>query len=106
QSDKLKLKFEDRTFLNIVLQFARHEIKSLWTPKSPELDVIEKEIEPGDFMIVKIAASWTHGGVVIHWPDYVLHPIRDRGVIGSHGTREGFWAKRPRRFFTVLEPGQ
>lgn len=89
QKDKLHLKFEDRTFLDVVLRFAKREIT-------------EAEILPGDFMIVKVAASWTHGGIIISWPDYVLHPVKDRGVIGSHGTREGFWARRPKRFFTVV----
>src|SRR5205085_7890994 len=89
QKDKYHLKFEDNTFLNIVLSFANREIT-------------EAEVLPGDFIIWKIAASWTHGGIVISWPDYVLHPVKGIGVIGSHGLREGFLQGRARRFFTVL----
>jgi cell wall-associated NlpC family hydrolase len=90
QKDKMKLKFEDRTFLNIVLKFAKKEIT-------------EPEVLPGDFVIYKVAASWTHGGIIVRWPDYVLHPVIERGIIGSHGTLEGFLLARPRRFFTVVE---
>lgn len=90
QKDKFNLRFEDRTFLNIVLKFAKREI-------------MEVEVKPGDFVIYKVAASWTHGGVIIDWPDYVLHPVIGRGVIGSHGTKEGFLQYRERRFFTVVE---
>lgn len=86
QKDKLHLKFEDRTFLDIVLKFAKREI-----------DV--SEIKPGDFVIYKVAASWTHGGIIINWPDFILHPLKERGVIGSHGLNEGFLKNRPHRFF-------
>lgn len=90
QKDKFHLKFEDNTFLNIVLRFARREIT-------------EEEVLPGDFVIWKVAASWTHGGIIIKWPEYVLHPIVGRGLIGSHGLLEGFLVNRPRRFFSVFD---
>jgi cell wall-associated NlpC family hydrolase len=89
QRDKFSLKFEDKTFLNIVLQFAKREI-------------MEREVQPGDFVIYKVAASWTHGGIIIHWPEYVLHPIVGQGVVGSHGSQEGFLVNRQRRFFSVF----
>lgn len=89
QKDKFHLKFEDTTFLDIVLRFAKREIT-------------EAEVKPGDFVIYKVAASWTHGGIVVEWPNYVLHPIKGLGVIGSHGSKEGFLLNRPRRFFSVF----
>lgn len=93
QVDKMKLRFEDKTFLNIVLSFSKREIS-------------EEEVQPGDFVIYKVVSSWTHGGVIIKWPEYVLHPIIGRGVIGSHGTKEGFLLSRPHRFFTVFDKGE
>lgn len=90
QKDKFNLKFEDRTFLDIVIKLTKREIE-------------ESEVQPGDFVIYKVAASWTHGGIVISWPDFVLHPVKGRGVIGSHGIKEGFLTGRARRFFTVIE---
>jgi cell wall-associated NlpC family hydrolase len=89
QRDKFHLKFEDTTFLDIVLRLTKREIT-------------EAEILPGDFVIYKVAASWTHGGIIINWPDYILHPIVGRGVMGSHGLKEGFLWNRPRRFFSLL----
>lgn len=89
QKDKFHLKFEDTTFLDVVLRFAKREIK-------------EHEVLPGDFVIYKVAASWTHGGIIIKWPEYILHPIKGLGVVGSHGTNEGFLLGRPRRFFSVF----
>jgi cell wall-associated NlpC family hydrolase len=93
QKDKFHLKFEDKTFLNIVLRFARREIT-------------EAEVLPGDFVIWKVAASWTHGGVIIQWPEYVLHPVIGLGVIGSHGLNEGFLINRQRRFFSVFDKSE
>ena len=90
KAEKIHLKIEDKTFLNIVQRFARREIT-------------EEEVLPGDFVLYKVAASWTHGGIIIDWPHYMLHPIKGRGVIGSHGVKEGFLNKRPRRFFSVFD---
>lgn len=78
--------FEDRTYLDIVLAVA-DEIK-------------ESEVRPGDIVMYRMVNSWTHGGFVVRWPDYVLHSIQ-KGVIGSHGTQEGFLRNRPRRFFRL-----
>ena len=89
QTDKLKLKFEDRTFLNVVLKYSHHEVS-------------EAEVQPGDLMMVLVAASWTHGGIIVDWPNMILHPVKGFGVIGSNAT-EGFWGKRPKRFFSMLE---
>lgn len=90
QKDKHKLKFEDKAFLDIVQRFSKREIT-------------EAEVLPGDFVIYRVAASWAHGGIIINWPDYILHPILNRGVIGSHGTKEGFLQYREHRFFAVVE---
>lgn len=93
QSDRFKLRVVDTTMLEVVKQFARREIT-------------EAEALPGDFVLYKIVASWTHGGIIVRWPDYVLHPVKGRGVIGSHGVNEGFLQYLERRFFSVLEEGE
>jgi cell wall-associated NlpC family hydrolase len=93
QKDRLKLKFEDRTFLEIVQQLTKREIS-------------ETEVGPGDLVLWRLAASWTHGGIIIRWPEYVVHAVtslrRLGGVCGSHGTEEGFIKGRPRRFFSAF----
>lgn len=93
QRDKMKLRVIDHTMENIVLQLAKREIT-------------EAEAKPGDFVLYKVVASWTHLAIIIRWPDYVLHPVKGRGVIGSHGTAEGYWERAPRRFFSILEKGE
>jgi cell wall-associated NlpC family hydrolase len=93
QIDKMKLRVVDTTMEDIVLRLAKREIT-------------EAEALPGDFVLYKVVASWTHLAVIIRWPDYVLHPIKHIGVCGSHGTNEGFWARTPRRFFSILNEGE
>jgi hypothetical protein len=68
-------------------------------------EITEAEVLPADLVLYKVAASWTHLAFVIHWPDYLLHPIKGLGVIGS-ASNEGFLNNRPRRFFTLVPPGQ
>jgi len=89
QTDKYHLKFEDTTMLDIVKKLTKREIKM-------------EEAKKGDFMLCLIAASWTHGAIIIDWPGMVLHPVKGMGVIGSHGINEGFWGKRPKRFFSMF----
>ncbi len=79
----------DTTYLDTLLQFA--------------VEITEAEVKPGDLVLYKVIHSWTHGAIVVDWPNYVLHPLVGRGVIGSHGTKEGFLLNRPRRFFTFIK---
>jgi cell wall-associated NlpC family hydrolase len=93
KQSKMKLRVVDHAMEDIVVRLAHREIT-------------EAEVLPGDFVLYKVAASWTHLAVVIHWEDFVLHPVKGFGVIGSHGTAEGFWERAPRRFFTVVDEGE
>jgi len=68
-------------------------------------EITEAEAKPGDLVVYRVCHSWTHGAIIIEWPRYVLHPIKELGVIGSHGTEEGFLRRRPHRFFTCIGDG-
>lgn len=92
QIDKLKLKVVDTTALDLVLKYCKREIK-------------ESEVKPGDLVVYKLVASWTHGAIVISWPDHIIHSVKCMGVIGSHGTKEGMIKNLPRRFFTFVDEG-
>lgn len=65
-------------------------------------EITEEQVQPGDFILFKICNSWTHGGIIISWPLYILHPLAGRGVVGS-AAHEGFFLKRERRFFTAVK---
>ena len=90
QIDKLHLRVEDTTALDVVKQFCVRE-------------VLESEVLPGDLVVYKIVSSWTHGAIIISWPDHIIHAVKGLGVIGSHGTKEGFCVNLQRRFFTFVK---
>ncbi len=81
-------KLGDSTFLDTIMSCCR--------------EIEEEIVAMGDFVLYRVAKSYTHGGIVISWPDQVIHPLRNRGVIISHGLNEGFLKNRPHRFFTVF----
>jgi cell wall-associated NlpC family hydrolase len=93
QKDKFSLRVEDTTALDIVLKYCVREIT-------------EKEVLPGDLVIYKIVNSWTHGAIVINWPEHVIHSVKGLGVIGSHGTKEGMVRNLLHRFFTFVKDEQ
>jgi cell wall-associated NlpC family hydrolase len=87
----LRRDYEDTQYLNVLLRFC--------------FEIREQDVMPADFVLYRVANSYTHGGIIIKWPEYVLHSIKDRGVIGSHGTNEGFLRGRKRRFFRLRRWG-
>jgi hypothetical protein len=104
---KFHLRVEDRTMFNIVAQLAKAELRGPWNDKpSANIPIIERDPLPADFVLYKVVASWTHLAFIVHWPEFVLHPVIKLGVIGSHGTNEGFWHRAPRRFFSILGEGE
>jgi cell wall-associated NlpC family hydrolase len=91
QVDKFHLRHEDDTMLRIVEQMLKREVVEPEKPKR------------GDLMICMVVNSWTHAAIIIDWPTMVLHPVKGRGVIGSHALQEGFWASTPKRYFSMFE---
>jgi cell wall-associated NlpC family hydrolase len=88
QRDKQHLRFEDTTYLDIVLSLFR--------------EIPLAEVLPGDLMLTKVVASWSHGAIIIRYPERVLHSVKGFGVVASHATQEGFWQREPKRFFTIV----
>jgi cell wall-associated NlpC family hydrolase len=77
----------DVEYLKWILKFAR-EIK-------------ESEVMPGDLVMYKVGRGFSHGAIVIEWPNHIIHATKTiHGVISSHATREGIFLKRERRFFS------
>jgi len=85
-------------------QIMLHSKEELYLPivKKYMHEIQESEVKPADFVLYRVGHSFSHGAIVIEWPNFVIHPVRDRGVIGSHGIEEGFLRRRPRRFFSLF----
>lgn len=69
------------------------------------VEIAEPDLKPGDLVVYRVCHSFTHGAIAIEWPRFVLHPIKELGVIGSHGTEEGFLRRRQHKFFRFVRDG-
>lgn len=63
-------------------------------------EVTEQDAVPGTIAMWKVPAGWMHSGVVINWPDAVIHATEKRGVIVTSGN-EDFLRGKPTRFFHI-----
>jgi len=87
-SPQVMLHSEEELYLPVITKYTR--------------EIEESQVKPADFVLYHVGKSWSHGAIVVEWPGYVIHPVRDRGVIGSHGTEEGLLRRRRRRYFTLF----
>lgn len=79
---------EDPTYLNEVLKFA-YEIE-------------EKDILPGDAVLYKMGRSYTHGAIVLAWPNRLIHSTKPHGVIISNANYEKHMKSTPHRCFSFV----
>ncbi len=58
--------------------------------------------EPGDIVVYKQGKSFSHGGLVIKWPQ-IIHAHTDLGVVYAEGDQgELVKNNRPRRFYSFF----
>lgn len=81
----------DATYLKSFQEFAR--------------EIPESELQPGDVILYKQPrfAVHHHGGIVVSWPDQIVHAIRNIGVTLGHATQEGFLKNCERKCFTFVK---
>lgn len=77
----------EETFLDCVLSLGAIEVK---TP------------EPGDFALWKIGRVYSHGGVVLDWPN-IIHAVVGIGVIKANACTVERLRRAEPRFFTWEE---
>lgn len=80
---------EDPEYINTVMRYMR--------------EISELEAKPGDTVVYKLDHAFAHAGIIVSWPDYIIHAIGRHGVIGGHGTKEPRFQKCQRKFFTPLD---
>jgi cell wall-associated NlpC family hydrolase len=61
-------------------------------------EITEAEIQPGDLVMYK-KPKWpifTHGAIVVDWPNAVLHAVQKHGVVMTHGIQGEFrgWERK------------
>lgn len=63
-------------------------------------EITEAEATPGTICLYRTSHGFMHSGIVINWPDAVIHATEKRGVIITHGN-EDFLRGKPVRFFQL-----
>jgi cell wall-associated NlpC family hydrolase len=66
-------------------------------------EITEAEVKPADIVVYKLGLAYSHAGVVISWPDYLVHAVGRHGVSGTHGLKNPLFRKGARKFFTLKD---
>lgn len=54
-------------------------------------DIPESEVQPGDLVVYKLGHAFSHAGIIVQWPGYVIHAEERHGVSGVHGIKSPFF---------------
>lgn len=65
-------------------------------------EITEAEVLPGDVVLYKLGLAYAHGGLIVSWPEYVIHAIAHSGVVAHHAAS---FKRAARRFFTLKTGG-
>jgi NlpC/P60 family putative phage cell wall peptidase len=66
-------------------------------------EIPESEVQPGDVVVFRLGFAYAHAGVVISWPEFIIHAIARHGVTGAHGKNEPIFRHADKLFFTLKE---
>ena len=88
-SSQLCYHAKDERIVQYILSYGAHEIT-------------ESEVKPGDMVVFKIGRAHGHAGIIIDFPEKMVHSFPPHGCYVSHCTKEGLLAGKQRRYFTVI----
>ena len=66
-------------------------------------DIPEAQVLPGDVVVYKLGHAFSHAGVVVSWPEHIIHAELRHGVSGAHGTKTPAFLRAPRVFRTLRD---
>ena len=73
-------------------------------------EIPEADVKPGDVALFKTqmryaatAQGYAHAGIVIQWPEYLLHANTKHGVSGDHAGKSPFFKRCPKKFGTLRD---
>jgi cell wall-associated NlpC family hydrolase len=65
-------------------------------------EVSEDQAGPGDIVLYRMGLSFGHAGIIVQWPDRIVHAVPAHGCCYAHGANEGLLASKARRFFSLI----
>jgi cell wall-associated NlpC family hydrolase len=66
-----------------VQQFNLHRAEEVYLESvraTGAIEIVEADVQPGDFVLFRIGRCYSHGAIITAWPK-VIHAINPRGVI-------------------------
>lgn len=68
-------------------------------------EIPESEVKPGDVVVYHLqsAYSFSHSGLIVSWPDEVVHANALDGVVSVHGTKEPMLRMSKKKFYTLRD---
>lgn len=63
-------------------------------------EIDESQAQRGDVVVYKTSHGWMHSGIVVSWPNAIIHATEKRGVVMTTGV-DDFLRGKPRRFFRL-----
>ncbi len=88
------------------LQIAQHRASTEYVDLIAKVmrPVSESEVLPGDVVVYKLGHAFAHAGIIVEWPDNVIHAMGGtHGVCSTHGIKTPKFSKAPRIFFTLKD---
>ena len=61
-------------------------------------EISESDLLPADIVLYRVGRCYSHAGIVMQWPQQIIHAYRGEGVVISSGIG-GQLGGRPRRYF-------
>lgn len=88
------------------LQVAKHRASTEYVDiiKTHCDQITEAEAKPGDIVVYKLGFGFSHGALIVQWPEYVIQAEAVHGVAGAHGTKSPVFRRAPREFYTPKAP--
>ena len=66
--------------------------------------ISEAEVLPGDVVVYKLGHAYAHAGIIMDWPENVIHAMGGtHGVCSTHGIKAPKFQRAPRLFFTLKD---
>lgn len=90
------------------LQIAKHRVSTEYVDLVDEYfrEIPESEAKPGDLVVYKLGHSFSHAGIIVDWPSFVIHAVEHHGVSGCHGIKTPYFrhlGTQAERIFRTLK---
>jgi cell wall-associated NlpC family hydrolase len=64
-------------------------------------EIAEADANMGDVVMYKIARCYAHGGIIVEWPETIIHAHKPSRAVVTSGGMDGDLGGKSRRFFTL-----